>query len=150
IWDLDRVTDWQRARWFACAAAVSGLAGLLNPYGWNLHLHVFHYLTDSQLLSRIGEFQSFDFHAAGAGQIIASLVIGLLGGALALGQRRLQHFILALLLSAAALRSARALPLVALVLLPLANASLTEGLRSAGFLRRGVRLALDRFLAYSA
>jgi hypothetical protein len=148
VWNLDRSTEWRRARWFGCAAAVSSLAGLLNPYGWRLQLHVARYLTDSALLSRIGEFQSFDFHAGGA-QIVACLIVAVSGGALALAQRRPQHFILAVLLSAAALRSARVLPLVALVLLPLANGALTEWLRTASGLRAGARRALDRFLAYS-
>ena len=40
-------------------AAVVALAGLVNPYGFRLYQHVWQYLTDSRLLSRIGEFQSF-------------------------------------------------------------------------------------------
>ena len=86
--------------------------------------HVFRYLTDSQLLSRIGEFQSFDFHRSGSGQVIAALIVAIAGGALALARRRYDRFLLAMLFSAMALRSARALPLAALVLLPLANAEL--------------------------
>jgi hypothetical protein len=107
-----------RRHWAALAAAVAPLA---NPYGWRLYDHVFRYLTDSELLARIGEFQSFDFHTAGAWQIIAALLLGICGGAIAWTQRRYDRCILALLLSAMALRSARALPLAALVLLPLAN-----------------------------
>ncbi len=96
------------ARWFLWAAVVSALAPLANSYGWHLYAHVFRYLTDSDLLSRIGEFQSFDFHAGGT---------------------------LAMLIAAMALRSARALPLVALLLLPLANAAITGTLRRAALLR---------------
>ena len=106
------------------AAAVAVIAPLANPYGWRLYEHVYRYLTDSQLLSHIGEFQSFDFHTSGAGQVIAAVVIAIAGGALALTRRRYDRFLLALLFSAMALRSARALPLAALVLLPLANGEL--------------------------
>ena len=83
----------QRSGTAGCAIAASRLiAPLANPYGWRLYQHVFRYLTDSDLLGRIGEFQSFDFHAAGAGQIIATVILGIAGGTLALTQRRLRPF----------------------------------------------------------
>jgi hypothetical protein len=116
------------------------LATLINPYGWGLHIHVWRYLTDSELLSRIGEFQSFDFHAAGAGQIVAALILGIAGGTLALVLGRVHHSVLAMLISVLALRSARALPLVALVLLPIANSAITAMLPWKRFLSYGARL----------
>ena len=130
------------ALWFLWAALVSAIAPLANPYGWHLYAHVFRYLTDSELLSRIGEFQSFDFHSAGSWPIIATLIVGVAGGTLALLGKRPEHFALAVLITAMALRSARALPLAALLLLPLANAAITAALRRAA--------VLDGFLAYSA
>ena len=136
--------------WYLRAAAVSLLAGLANPYGWGLYHHVFGYLRDSELLGRIGEFQSFDFHAAGSGQILATLVIGLGGGALALGRRRPEHFALAVLFTVLGLHSARGLPLAALVLLPIANGAITEALAgAAGGLRQPCRRGLEAFLGYS-
>jgi hypothetical protein len=131
------------------AAAISALAALANPYGWRLWDHIFRYLTDSALLARIGEFQSFNFHAAGAAQIIATLLLGCAGGTLALSRRRPEHFLLAILFTAMALRSARALPLAALLLLPIANAAITESLAHAAGLTRRLRAALDGFFAYS-
>jgi hypothetical protein len=131
-----------RRRYYFLAAFVSAFAPLANPYGWHLYSHLFRYLTDSELLSRIGEFQSFDFHSAGSSQIAAALLIGVAGGVLALGQRRPEHFLLAALFSFLALRSARVLPVAALILLPIANGAITHALSNAtGF---------DRFLAYSA
>jgi hypothetical protein len=149
VWDCDAVAEWHKARWYALAAITALAATLLNPYGWNLHLHLFRYLTDSALLNRIGEFQSFDFHAVGAGQIIAALLLAILGGTLALVQQRPERFLLTLVIAAAALRSARALPLVALLLLPLANASVTAWLRTAEGFHQRARQALNGFLAYS-
>ncbi len=116
-------------RWYLKAAVVAALAPLLNPYGLQLYVHVFRYLTDTDLLARIGEFQSFDFHSAGAAQIIATVILGVVGGTLALTQKRLHHFALAILVTAMALRSARALPLCALLLLPIANAAIARWLR---------------------
>jgi hypothetical protein len=110
--------------WFVWATVGAAVAPLANPYGWRLYAHVFRYLTDSQLLSRIGEFQSFDFHSAGSGQIIATVILGIAGGTLAFVRKRYEHFLLAMLVSALALRSARALPLAALLLLPVANGAI--------------------------
>jgi hypothetical protein len=163
-------------RWYFKAAVVAALAPLLNPYGPQLYVHVFRYLTDADLLARIGEFQSFDFHSPGAAQIIATVILGVVGGTLALTQKRLHHFALAMLITALALRSARALPLSALLLLPIANAAITRSLRNRsltvaapidayqpGSSRPPIRVAdtpiraatgyplgQERFLAYSA
>ncbi|HEY2018182.1 MAG TPA: hypothetical protein VGH38_31970, partial [Bryobacteraceae bacterium] len=112
------------SRWFVWAGAISAIAPLANPYGWHLYEHIFRYLTDSQLLSYIAEYQSFDFHAAGASQLMAAVILGIAGGTLAFAQRRFEHALLALVISVMALRSARALPLVALLLLPIANAAI--------------------------
>jgi hypothetical protein len=115
-------------RWYLKAALVATVAPLLNPYGPQLYVHVFRYLTDTGLLARIGEFQSFDFHSTGAAQIVVTVILGVIGGTLALTQKRLHHFALAILITAMALRSARALPLAALLLLPIANAAITRWL----------------------
>jgi hypothetical protein len=130
-------------RWYLKAAAVAAVAPLLNPYGPQLYVHVFRYLTDTDLLSRIGEFQSFDFHSAGAAQIILTVILGVIGGTLALTQNRVHHFALAILITAMALRSARALPLCALLLLPIANAA---AIRAATVRERFA----PAFLSYSA
>jgi hypothetical protein len=123
-----------RISWWV--VAISTAAPLANPYGWGLYQHVYRYLTDSDLLARIGEFQSFDFHTPGSAQIIAVVILGIAGGALALTAGRWEHFVLAMAISAMALRSARALPLSALLLLPVANCAISE------------RLPFKRFQAY--
>ncbi|MEO8593088.1 MAG: hypothetical protein ABI759_07195 [Candidatus Solibacter sp.] len=134
-------------RWYLKAAAVAAIAPLLNPYGFQLYVHVFRYLTDGELLSRIGEFQSFDFHSAGSGQILAAVLLGVVGGSLALTQKRWSHFALSILITAMALRSARALPLAALLLLPIANSAITQWLRGIpaahAFLAYGDNLSLQ-------
>jgi hypothetical protein len=112
-------------RWIP-AILVALLAPLANPYGWRLYQHLFAYLTDSDLLARVGEFQSFDFHANGAGQIAATVIVGMIGGALALNRGRYERFVLSVLLTGMALRSARALPIAAFLLLPIANAELSD------------------------
>ena len=146
IWDDTTVCS---SKPLAIAAIVAAAATLVNPYGWHLHQHVFRYLTDTALLDRIGEFQSFNFHAEGAFQIILALGISVIGAVLALGQKNVARFLLSVGIGGLALRSARALPLVALLLLPLANGSIANALSSAKGLREGLRRRLDEFLNYS-
>ena len=62
IWQVDRTAEWARARFFAVIAAASLMGGFVNPYGWQLHRHVIEYLSNTELIDRIGEFQSFNFH----------------------------------------------------------------------------------------
>ena len=129
---LLRRSEWPAARYYGLAALVAGAATLLNPYGWNLHRHVIGYLSDARLLASVGEFQSFNFHVDGAGQILLALGVSAAGTLAALGRRRLDHFLLGVLLLGWSLRSARGLPLVALVLLPIAGAYLSGWWRERG------------------
>src|SRR5208337_2554981 len=41
-----------------------GLASVINPYGYELHVHVGRYLTDRLLMNAISEFHSPNFHGA--------------------------------------------------------------------------------------
>ena len=137
--------SWSNALLTSAAAAAGTL---VNPEGWNLHRHVFAYMADSALLDRIGEFQSFNFHADGSFQIILALLLGIAGGTAALAIGRADRFLIAVLFTAGALRSARMLPVAALVLLPLANGSITTVLATAKSLTADCRRLLDGFLAY--
>jgi hypothetical protein len=143
IWDLNRDQEFSRARWFLLAASAALAGSFVNPYGWRLHLHLTRYLMDGELLDRVAEFQSFNFHAAGSAQILAVLALSAVGGTLALVQKNVAHFLLAAMFSISALRSARMLPLVALLILPLANAALVNALRGADHLRLVVSRWLD-------
>ena len=57
-----------------------------------------------------------------------ALAIAMAGAVFSLARRRVEHFLLSALLIVTALRSARGLPLVALLALPLANGAITESL----------------------
>jgi hypothetical protein len=131
IWPADAEAEQARGWKFVWIALAAAAGSMLNPYGWRLHEHVWSYLRNEDLLSHVAEYQSFNFHSAGAFQISLAVGIASLGGILALTQRKIAHFLLAVVLLWAGLRSARALPLVALVLLPLANGAIIEALRGA-------------------
>jgi hypothetical protein len=146
LWSRTGSSKW---RWFLLCAAASVAGSLANPYGWKLHAHIFGYLTDNELTSRIAEFQSFNFHDKDAAQVVLVMAIAALGGVLALGQRKVAHFLLSVLLLVAALRSARVIPLVALLLLPLANGAIRTALDRASGLAPRLRRLLDTVLRES-
>ena len=150
IWPLAPRTEHALARryfWIGLAAAAGTL---VNPYGWRLHAHVFAFLWDGHLTAQIAEFQPFPFSEKGATQ--AAIVMGLaaIGGVLALTQKKVAHFLLAALFLWGGLRSARVLPLVALLMLPIANSAIATALRQMRGIRQSLLDRLDGALAYSA
>lgn len=150
IWAGDQREDLARASYLVQAGAAFGIGTLINPYGWALHQHVVSYLMDRELIERIGEFQSFNFHVDGAGQIVAVVLIAMAGSLIAIGQGRIGWGLVGLMLVAAALRSARMLPVLALIALPIADGAITEWLRTARGLSARARQAIGGALDYSA
>ncbi|HEX4595773.1 MAG TPA: hypothetical protein VH157_15915, partial [Bryobacteraceae bacterium] len=149
LWPLDDHAERAKARWFLWLALAAVAGSLLNPYGWHLHAHVLSFLRHDELTSRVAEFQSFNFHDRDATQVVLTMGLAAAAGVLAFGQRKLAHFFLAAMLLWSGLRSARVLPLVALVILPLANIIFTQALRNVRGLRPALTTALDEALGYS-
>jgi hypothetical protein len=150
LWPLDSRAEQEKSRWFICAGLAAGAGSFVNPYGWRLHQHVFSYLLNDDLTSRVAEFQSFNFHDKDATQIALAMGIAAFGGVLALVRGRLSHFLLAVLFSWASLRSARVLPLLALAILPFANGAIVDAARGARGLRNPLRNMLEDGLRYSS
>lgn len=148
LFDVNAEEHLAKARWCLLAAPLAMLATLLNPLGIGVHVHIAAYLSNTQLLARIAEFQSFNFHSEGAWQIVAGVIIAMAGAVAAFSTARLGSCLLILILTAGALRSARGLPLLALVALPLANGALTAWLRRLDGLRPAVRNSIDSALDY--
>lgn len=132
----------------AILALLATAGTFVNPYGASLHQHVLAYLANEDLLSRVAEFQSFNFHAQGALPITIAVLLTMSGAVLAWGNKQPGDALLCLALAALSLRSARTIPLAALIALPLANGALTAALARMDLAPR-VRAALDAFLAYS-
>jgi hypothetical protein len=149
IWQSEGVADRLRFRWFVLASLVSAAGSFLNPYGFRLHSHLLAYLRNSELLARIGEFQSFNFHSDGSMQIMLMVGLASAGAVLAFQQGRVANFLLIALWFAVSLRSARALPVLALIALPLANGAITAALREAKRPAERARRRLASVLAYS-
>ena len=77
-----------RAAWpYLAATAGCALASFLNPYGYQLHVHMWEYLSDPFQLKYIVEFRSADFHTPPALFLELMLVLGL-GAMVWYGRRR--------------------------------------------------------------
>lgn len=142
-------TQHRSGKWQAQAAMIAMLASLLTPFGFRLPIHLFRYLTNWELLDRVGEFQTFNFHVSGAGQIVLLLAVCAAGATLAARQGMLARALVCVLFLVIGLRSARGLPIVALAVLPFACGAITEELRTGLGLRERWKRLLWRALDYS-
>jgi hypothetical protein len=139
IWNLDQRIEWRWARWYAWAGAFAIAGSLMNPYGLRPYLHGMDHFSNASLLPSV---------SGTIGVFLATGIAGI-GGILALGQKKLAHFFLMVLLLAAAFGPAHESAVAAIVLLPLANGSITDALRRAHDLRPRLRARLHTFLLYS-
>jgi|HubBroStandDraft_4_1064222.scaffolds.fasta_scaffold75245_2 hypothetical protein len=65
----------ERAWTLAWVGLLSAAASLVNPYGWELHRHVYSYLSNRFLIDHIDEFQSPNFHGLAQKCFLALLLI---------------------------------------------------------------------------
>jgi hypothetical protein len=59
---LLRIRTGRQVRVLTLTGIVSALATLVNPYGFQLHVHIYRYLSNRFLMDHIDEFQSPNFH----------------------------------------------------------------------------------------
>lgn len=110
---------WGVARRYAGLTAACLGASLLNPYGIQLHLHVFSYLRNDWIKNSVLEFQSPKFRGEAMLQFEALFLAGLLTAGLLLRKRRIAEGLLLLFWAHQSLASARHTLLFALLALPL-------------------------------
>ena len=121
-----RARAWASARRYGWIAAACAAASLVNPYGWNLHIHIAKYLVDSSIQTGIQEFMPYSFQHPMAKYVEMMM---LLAGAAAVWNayhRRFGYAILLVLWGPAGLFSARHLPIFAIVAAPILAVFLTE------------------------
>ena len=129
--------DWSGVRRYGCLAALCTLASFLNPYGWQLHLHIARYLNSPWILDNVQEFQSP--HIRAEGTIVFALLL-LSAVALAREGDRFDA-LLVMVWGFLALRSARHVPFFAIAAAPvLASAAAANWARAAA--RAGERAGL--------
>jgi hypothetical protein len=128
-----------RLRAFGIVAGLSFLASLINPYGYELHVHVYRYLSSRWLMNHIDEFLSPDFH--GIAQQCFVLILLITIGALAASRKKpslAQVFVL-LFATHSGLYASRSLPVSSLLLTLIVAPLLTQAVADA---RSDPRLSL--------
>ena len=106
--------NWPEVRRYGRLLGLCTLASLLNPYGWQLHLHVARYLNSSWIMDHVQEFRSPEIRSEG--MIVFALL--LLSAAALVPQSDRFEALLVLVWGFAALRSARHVPFFAIAAAP--------------------------------
>ena len=122
---------WQRSEAYWQTLALCVIATFVNPYGWQLHKHIYSYLTDSELLDKIQEFQSISFHAGPAVLFELMLVLAAFVVFAKLHARSFSPVLLLCLWAHYALLSARHIPIFMMVAAPFVAALLADSLTHA-------------------
>jgi hypothetical protein len=104
----------------ACCAAT-----LINPYGWELHQHIFSYLGSDFILNNVQEFRAPDFRGESLRIFEVVLLLSLMFAGRLLAQRRVTEALLIAAWAHAALLSVRHVPLFMIVATPLLARELT-------------------------
>lgn len=126
-----RRNAWARARPYSWIAVACALATLVNPYGYQLHVHIAEYLGASFYLQRISEFQSIDFHSFTAAYFETLLVLAIAAAFWHCAKGRWVQVLLLLSWSHLALFSARNIPIFAVVAAPGIGLAVREWLKCA-------------------
>jgi hypothetical protein len=129
---------------------LSGLATLVNPYGFQLHVHIYRYLTNRFLMDHINEFQSPNFHYVAqkcfAGLLLLTLV------ALAMKKReagpaRASQALIILFAVYSGLYASRNIPVSSLLLILVIGPWLSQAMERLGDRRAGgLGFTSSRFL----
>ena len=122
----------RRARGMALAWFASAVATFVNPFGWRLHAHIFAYLSDRYLMSRISEFRSPNFHFWPARCFAIILVMTLIAIATSRRRLRLSHLLVILIATYTGLLSSRNLPVSSMLLVLIVGPMLWETFATLG------------------
>src|SRR5207302_10513834 len=97
----------RRFRRYAVLGAACAAATLINPYGWQLHRHIWEYLRSDWLMRNLDEFQSPLFRPGSLVQFEVLLIVGLICTLELLRRRRYHEALVVIFWAHGALTSAR-------------------------------------------
>jgi len=117
---------WAGVRRYALLLLGCSLASLINPYGIQLHVHIFEYLRADWIKNIVQEFQAPTFRNEGQLQYEALLLGGLIVVGFLAGKRRYTEALWILFLAHASLISVRHAPIYATVAAPFIACQLSE------------------------
>jgi hypothetical protein len=123
--------NWTKFIRYATLAAVCTVSTLANPYGWRLHQHIAQYLGSSWILDNVNEFQSPRIRSENMLVFAAILLVGAAMAGRALARREWFAGALVFIWGMASLRSARHIPLYAVVAAPVIAGELSAWWKSA-------------------
>ena len=139
---LRKIRAGRLVRVLTLTGIMSGLATLVNPYGFQLHVHIYRYLTNRFLMDHISEFQSPNFHYVAqkcfAGLLLLTLV------ALAVkkpeaGRARTSQALIILFAVYSGLYASRNIPVSSLLLILIIGPWLSEAMEGFRDRRQGGR-----------
>ena len=132
---LQKIASGQRVRQLTGVGLLSIAASFVNPYGWNLHAHIYSYLSNRFLMDRIEEFQSPNFHGIAQKCFLALLLIAIAALATRGRKLRLSEILVLLFAVYAGLYASRNIA-VSSILLVLIVGPLLPSLKAWGFVQR--------------
>jgi len=126
----------KRVRSLVWVSLLSAAASLVNPYGWQLHRHIYSYLSNRFLMDHIDEFQSPNFHGAAQKCFLGLLLITV--GVLAVRGRelRLSAGLTVLFAVYAGLYASRNIPVASILLVMVVGPLLPTAGFARGFFQR--------------
>jgi hypothetical protein len=147
---LRKIRAGQLLRVLTLTGILSGLATLVNPYGFQLHVHIYRYLTNRFLIDHINEFQSPNFHYVAqkcfAGLLLLTLV-ALAAKKREAGRVRVSQALIILFAVYSGLYASRNIPVSSLLLILVIAPWLSEAMDRFSFRRMGERgFASPQFL----
>ncbi len=142
----------QRLKTLGMVTVASLAATLINPYGYELHVHVYRYLTSRWLMNHIDEFLSPNFHGVAQQCFVAILLITIVALAVARSKPSLSRVFVLLFATYSGLYAARSLPvsslLLTLIVAPLWTQALAE-VRDNSNLSLRLRAFVSRWEAFT-
>lgn len=121
-----RARAWAAARRYGWLTAACAAASLVNPYGWQLHVHIAKYLVDPSIQSGIQEFLPYSFQHPMAKYVEALVLLAGVAAVWNAYHRRFVYPILLIVWAHAGLFSARHIPIFVIVAAPIVAVTLTE------------------------
>ncbi len=130
-----KIASGRRVRRLSLVGLLSVAASFINPYGWELHAHIYSYLTNRFLMDHIDEFQSPNFHGLAQKCFLALLLITVAALAACCRKLRLSEILLVLFAVYAGLYASRNIP-VSSILVVLIVGPLLPSFSRWGFVQR--------------
>jgi len=128
------------------AGVLCTLATFVTPYGYKLHLHVYHYLSNRYFMDHIQEFAAPKFHGGPEKFFVVLVVLALLTAVVAARKLRAVDVVLILFATYSGLYAIRNIPVSSMLIAMAVAPALSEAIRSSGQ-RNDLALWLQRICA---